>query len=169
MSSSDWLNYTGFPGDTCVAFFNVPPGNKNAVTPNPLTKEESRRVYNCDDEHLSGSNKCWIFKRYVKYYRIFIIQSFTHRSVIVATFTRPKMWRWMKRTVIGCLTCRSNGLMGGPWPMKAAIDSRPSAVSLKVWLCETNAHKVKGESHHYKLKFEAKKVVKFEQKTKGTT
>ncbi len=45
-SSSDWLNYTGFPGDVCVAFFNVPPGNKNAVTPNPLTKEESRRVSN---------------------------------------------------------------------------------------------------------------------------
>ncbi len=27
-SSSDWLNYTGFPGDVCVAFFNVAPGNK---------------------------------------------------------------------------------------------------------------------------------------------
>ncbi len=37
-SSSDWLNYTGFPGDVCVAFFNVPPGNKDAVTPNPLAK-----------------------------------------------------------------------------------------------------------------------------------
>ncbi len=46
----------------CVAFFNVPPGNKDAVMPNPLTKEESRRVYKCDDERLSGSNKCWIFK-----------------------------------------------------------------------------------------------------------
>ncbi len=61
-SSSDWLNYTGFPGDVCVAFFNVPHGNKDAVTPNPLTKEESRRVYNCDDKRLSGSNKRWIFK-----------------------------------------------------------------------------------------------------------
>ncbi len=40
-SSSDWLNYTGFPGDVCVTFFNVMPGNKDAVTPNPLTKEES--------------------------------------------------------------------------------------------------------------------------------
>ncbi len=54
-SSSDWLNYTGFPGDASVAFFNVPPGNKDTVVPNPLTKEESRRVYKCDDEHLSGS------------------------------------------------------------------------------------------------------------------
>ncbi len=63
-SSSDWLNYTGLPGDVCVcvAFFNVPPGNKDAVTPNPFTKEESRRVYNCDDEHLSGSTERWIFK-----------------------------------------------------------------------------------------------------------
>ncbi len=61
-SSSDWLNYTRFPGDLCVAFFNVPSGNKDAVTPNPLTKEESRRVYKCDDEHLSGSTKRWIFK-----------------------------------------------------------------------------------------------------------
>ncbi len=31
-------------------------------------------------------------------------------------------------TMIGCLTCRSNGLMGGPWPMKGDIYSRPSAV-----------------------------------------
>ncbi len=61
-SSSDWLNYTRFPGDVCVAFFNVLPGNKDAMTPNSLTKEESHRVYNCDDECLSGSTKCWIFK-----------------------------------------------------------------------------------------------------------
>ncbi len=61
-SSSDWLNYTGFPGDLCVVFFNVPPGNKDAVAPNPLTKEESCRVYNCDDKRLSGSTTLWIFK-----------------------------------------------------------------------------------------------------------
>ncbi len=61
-SSSDWLNYTGFPGDVCVSFFNVTPGNKDAVVSNPLTKEESRRVYNCDDKHLSGSTKRWIYK-----------------------------------------------------------------------------------------------------------
>ncbi len=53
-SLSDWLNYTGFPGDVCVAFFNVPPGNKDAVTPNPLAKDESHRDYKYDDEHLSG-------------------------------------------------------------------------------------------------------------------
>ncbi len=43
-----WLNYTGFLGDVCVAFFNVSPGNKEAVTPNPPKKEESRRVYKCE-------------------------------------------------------------------------------------------------------------------------
>ncbi len=60
--SSDWLNYSGFPGDVCVAFYNVPPGNKDAVVPNPLTKEESCRVYKCDDERLLGLTKHWIFK-----------------------------------------------------------------------------------------------------------
>ncbi len=60
-SSSDWLDYTGLLGDVCVTFFNVLPGNKNAMAPNPLTKEESRCVYNCNDKHLSGSTKCWIF------------------------------------------------------------------------------------------------------------
>ncbi len=53
----------------------------------------------------------------------------------MATFPRPETWCW---TVIGYLTCRSNGLMGGPWPMNVAIYSRPSAVSLKIWLGETN-------------------------------
>ncbi len=61
-SSSNWLNYTGFPGDVCVVFFNVPPGKKDAVVPNSLTKEDSRRVYKCEGESLSGSTKCWIFK-----------------------------------------------------------------------------------------------------------
>ncbi len=56
-TSLDWLNHTGFPGDMRVAFFNVLPGNTNALTPNPLTKEESCHVYNCDNECLSGSTK----------------------------------------------------------------------------------------------------------------
>ncbi len=43
-------------------------------------------------------------------------------------FHAPK--RDAERTVIGCLTCRSHGLMGGPWPMKAAMDSRPMAEGL---------------------------------------
>ncbi len=56
-SSSDWLNYTGFPGDVCLLFFNVPPGNKDAAASNPLTKEESRCVYKCDGERLSESTE----------------------------------------------------------------------------------------------------------------
>ncbi len=48
--------------ETCVAFFNVPPGNKDVVAPNSLTKEESRRVYNRDAERLSGSTKRWGYK-----------------------------------------------------------------------------------------------------------
>ncbi len=37
----NWLNYTGFPGNVCIVFFNVLPGNKDAVMPNTLTKEKS--------------------------------------------------------------------------------------------------------------------------------
>ncbi len=59
-------------------------------------------------------------------------------TVIVVTFPCTETWSWTKWAVIGCLTCRSNGLMGGPWPINAAIYSRPSAVSLKVWLFETS-------------------------------
>ncbi len=61
-SSSNWLNYTGFPGDMCVAFFNVPHGNKDAMMLNSLMKEESHRVYNCENERLSVSTKLWIFE-----------------------------------------------------------------------------------------------------------
>ncbi len=38
------LDYTGFPGDVCVAFFNDMPGNKNAVAPNTPHK---RRKPSC--------------------------------------------------------------------------------------------------------------------------
>ncbi len=40
-STSDWLNYTGFLGDACVAFFNVLPGNKDAVMPNPSRQKKA--------------------------------------------------------------------------------------------------------------------------------
>ncbi len=51
----------------CVSrFFNVPPGNKDAVAPNSLIEEESCRVYNCENERLSVSTKLWIFEN-VKY------------------------------------------------------------------------------------------------------
>ncbi len=53
-SSSDWFNYAGFPGDVCVAFFNVLSKNNDVVAPNSLTKEESHCVYKCDGERLSA-------------------------------------------------------------------------------------------------------------------
>ncbi len=36
-----WLNYTEFPGDVYVAFFNVLPGNKDAVAPTPSSKKKA--------------------------------------------------------------------------------------------------------------------------------
>ncbi len=67
-SSSDWLTSWILHGrrtfleDVCVAFFNVPTGNKDAMAPNPLMEEQSRHVYNRDSECLTGSTKCLIFK-----------------------------------------------------------------------------------------------------------
>ncbi len=45
-------------------------------------------------------------------------------------------------------TCQSYGLLGGPWPFKAAKVPRPSAVSLKVWLRETTAYVSDIEPHN---------------------
>ncbi len=42
-SSSDWLNYTGFSRDVCVACFNVP-GNKNAVRQTLLKEKKERKT-----------------------------------------------------------------------------------------------------------------------------
>lgn len=58
IGKSDWLNSTGFPRDVCVTFLNSPPGNKDAVTLNPFMEETCHCVYNCENEHLSGSTKC---------------------------------------------------------------------------------------------------------------
>ncbi len=65
-SSSDWLNYTGFPGDVCVAF-RLETKMPWHQTPH---KEESRRVYNCDDVRLSGSTKRWILSLQHRIFKI---------------------------------------------------------------------------------------------------
>jgi len=44
-SSSDWLDYTGFPWDVCVAFFNVSPGNKDDVAPKPSWKPSCLQMW----------------------------------------------------------------------------------------------------------------------------
>ncbi len=61
-SSSDWLDYTAFPGDVFVTFFNIPPGNKDAVAPN--SPHERRKPSNAYQGQLNGafSNVCEIFK-----------------------------------------------------------------------------------------------------------
>ncbi len=96
-SSSDWLNYTGFPGDMCVAFFNVPPGNKNAVTPNSSRKKKAvvftivtMSAYQ-DQLNAGFSKVCEIFKvrsiESLKYVREFHTPVYycgdisTHRNV----------------------------------------------------------------------------------------
>ncbi len=90
-SSSDWLNYTGFPGDVSVAFFNVLPGNKDAMA---LNSPPHALVFTTIDGHLSGSTKrCIFYVKNVKFksYNLSnMSESFTHRSVIVVTFPRPK-------------------------------------------------------------------------------
>lgn len=48
----------------------------------------------------------------------------THWSVIIGTLT---LHCGAKQTVIGCL-------LDGPWPMKAAMESRPPAISVRIWL-----------------------------------
>ncbi len=77
-SSSNWLNYTGFPGDACIAFFNVPLWNKDAVTLNPLTKKESRRVYNCAYRDLLNAG----FLKVCKIFKVRGIESFKYVRVL---------------------------------------------------------------------------------------
>ncbi len=74
-SPSDWLNSTGFPGDVCVALFNFPPRNKDAMAPNPLVKEKSHHVYNCDDRRLSGSIKNAGFSKVCEIFKVCGIES----------------------------------------------------------------------------------------------
>lgn len=47
-SSSYWMNSTGFPGDTCVAFLSGPLGNKAVVTPKPLALKKKAIVFKTD-------------------------------------------------------------------------------------------------------------------------
>ncbi len=92
-SSSDWLNYTGFPRDVCVAFFNVPPGNKDAWRQTPSRKKKAVVFTNVmtsayQDQLNAGFSKvCEIFKvKSLKYVRV----SHNGRSVIVVNFHAPK-------------------------------------------------------------------------------
>ncbi len=83
-SSSDWLKYTGFPGDLSVTFFIVPSGNKDAVTPNPPPRKKKAIVFitvtaNAYQDKINAafSKVCEIFKirsiDSLKYIREFLL------------------------------------------------------------------------------------------------
>ncbi len=128
--------------ETCVAFFNVPPGNKDAVALNPLTKEESRRVYNCDDKRLSGSTTRW-FQKYVKYlkvrHRIFKIRPrVSHTGLVLWWHSTPLNVTLNETNCDWLFDMSLKRHHGRDLANESCIDSRPSAVSLKVWLRETS-------------------------------
>ncbi len=93
-SSSDWLNYAGFPGDVCVVFFNVPPGNKDAVTP---SRKKNAVVFTNVTPNAYQSQLNTGFPKVCEILKVYTIESLkytrefhTHRSVIVPTFPRPE-------------------------------------------------------------------------------
>ncbi len=61
-SSSDWLNYTGFPGDVCLLAFL-----ETKMLWHQTMEEESRHVSDCDDEHFFRINYMLDFQKYVTY------------------------------------------------------------------------------------------------------
>ncbi len=93
-SSLDWLKYTGFMRDVCVAFF----------LPNPLMEEERPCVYNCDDERFSGSTKCEICKVHDIYYLKYVQEFYTPVCYCGNISTPLNMTRQKKQNVIGCFT-----------------------------------------------------------------
>ncbi len=126
----------------CVAFFNVPPGNKEAMTPNPLTKEESHQVYNCDDERLSGQLNAGFSKIYeifkvcgiesLKYIREFYTpvcycgDIFAARNITLNETNCDWLFDMLVKQPHGRALAN-----------ESAKDSKPSATSLKIWLYET--------------------------------
>ncbi len=110
--------------ETKMPWHQTPSWKKKAVVFTNVTTSAYQ-----DQINAGFSKVCEIFKvcgiESLKYIREF------HTLVwYCGDISTPR--RWTKWTVIGCLTCRSNGLMGGPWPINAVIYSRPSAVSL-IW------------------------------------
>ncbi len=144
--SSDWLNYTGFPGDVYVTFFNVPPGNKDAVMPNPLMKEESQVEFTTvmtnayQDQLNAGFSKvCEIFKVLgIESLKIFprVLHTglllWRHFHAPKRDAERNKLW-----LVVWYVSQTASWAVLGQWKLPW-MDSRPSAVSLKVWLRETS-------------------------------
>ncbi len=78
------------------------------------------------------------FSKVCEIFKVHSIESLKYRSGIVVTFPRTKNVTLNETSCDWLFDMSVNGLMGGPWPINAAIYSRPSAVSLKVWLRETS-------------------------------
>lgn len=126
-----------------VISFNGSPRNKAVVMQNSLMEEENHFVYNSDNDRISGSTKCWIFRStWSSQHRLWTtLLNEWFIGCMVVNYCRGidftpifmlQMWCWIKRTILGCIICLSDGLLSGSWPAKAA-----SAVSLKVWQRKT--------------------------------
>ncbi len=102
--------------------------------PNPRMTEESRRVYKCDGERLSGLTWYWSFK---------IIWNISSSRHIIFKI-HPRVSHTIHNCYCGDISTPRNVTLNEtncdwlfdmsvtwPWPMNAAIYSRPSAVSLK--------------------------------------
>lgn len=101
-----------------------------------LLMHMAQKTYNFDNECLWGSSKCWIFQMtWRSGHRLIYTTMVASGSVYVGTsalhFHAPK--HDAEQAVIGCFTCPSDC----PCPIKAAMESRSSAISLEAWLCET--------------------------------
>ncbi len=100
----------------------------------PSRKEESRRVYNCDDERLSGSTKPWILKSMWNIsssrHRIFKIHlSFTHRSVTSGDISTPRNVTLNKTNCdwfVDMSVKRPHGRDLAQWKLPWILDLQPS-------------------------------------------
>ncbi len=112
-SLSDWLDYTGFPGAMCVTFFNVCLETKTLWRQTSSRKKVPTNAY--QDQRNTGFSKvtlCEIFK-------VRSIESLKHIPPVCYSDDTPRNMTLNETNGDWLLTCRSNGLMGGPWPMNA--------------------------------------------------
>ncbi len=128
--------------DVCVAFFNVLPGKKDVVMPNPPHEEKKPSCLQLWWRTLSGSTKPWILKSMWNIsssrHRIFKIHlSFTHRSCYCGDISTPRNVTLNKTNCDWLFDMSVKRPHGRDLANESCMDSRPSAVSLKVWLRET--------------------------------
>ncbi len=142
-SSSDWLNYTGFPGAVCVAFFNVPPGIKMPWRQTPSQKKKAvvfttvtTNAYQ-DQINAGFSKECEILK-FCSIESLKYVRDYYTPVCYCGDISMPRNVMLNETNCDWLFDMSVKRPHGGPWPIKPAIYSRPSAVSLKVWLRETS-------------------------------